>query len=338
MLFFSFRLVPRPVFLRPGLAALALGLALLVGAGPARAQLGTGQDDAFRLLGLSPTARSAAMAGAVSARADGGLDAGLYSPALLSDRHEGLATVSYFNHLAGVWAGYAAYARPMPRFGGTAAAHLRYLSYGELDGRDEVGQETGTFSAGEVALTLSYARAVNERIRAGANAHAVISTIDDANASAVAFDAGAAYLVPELALTVTGSIHHAGLTLSRYADAETPLPFDVRLAVSKRLARVPLTLSMTGYDLTSFSGGGSAGTQAMRHVVFGGELQLGALALRGGLNPRLRDDLGTSGRLDFSGAGLGVGLQLKRIGVDYAYNGWSQFGGLHHFTIQARLR
>ena len=319
-----------------GLALLVIGAALA--AAPARAQLGTAQGDAFRLLGLSPTARSAAMAGAVSARADGGLDAGLYSPALLSERHEGLATVSYFNHVAGIWAGYAAYAREMPRFGGTAAAHLRYLSYGELDGRDEIGQETGAFSAGEVALTLSYAREINERFRAGGNAHAVFATIDDAGASAVALDAGVAYLVPELLLTVTGSVHHAGLTLSRYADAETPLPFDVRLAVSKRLARVPLTLSVTGYDLTQFDGGGSAGRQALRHVVLGGELQLGALALRGGLNPRLRDDLGTSGRLDFSGAGLGVGLQLSRIGVDYAYNGWSQFGGLHHFTVQARLR
>ena len=305
---------------------------------PAQAQLGTAQGDAFKLFGLSPTARSAAMAGAVSARPDGGLDAGLYSPALLSDRHEGIATVSYFNHLTDIWAGYAAYARRMPRFGGTAAVHLRYLSYGEFDGRDEVGQETGTFSAGDVALTLSYARALNERVRAGANVHAVVSSIEDASASAVAFDVGAAYLVPELALTVTGSVHHAGAVLSRYAEAETPLPFDVRLAVSKKLARVPLTLSVTGYDLTTFEGGGSAGEQALRHVVLGGELQLGALAVRGGLNPRLRDDLGTSGRLDFSGAGLGAGLQLKRVGVDYAYNGWSQFGGLHQFTLHARIR
>jgi hypothetical protein len=62
-----------------------------------------------------------------------------------------------------------------------------------------------------------------------------------------------------------------------------------------------------------------------------------ALTARLGYHPRRGAALRTGGRLDLAGVSAGFGISLKRVGVDYAYTGWSAFGGLHQFGIRTRL-
>ncbi|MEM8601104.1 MAG: type IX secretion system protein PorQ [Bacteroidota bacterium] len=316
-------------------------LALLLTAAPSFAQT-PDRYAQFKVLGLAPSARATALQGSVGAMYGDDPVAHFYNPALLNRQMDRQVAVSYLNHLADISAGSALYVRDIERLQGTLAASFRYLSYGEFERADQNGVRDGsTFGAGDVALSVSYARALtaDERLRGGATIHALFATLDDANASALAFDAGVAYTIPEQRLTVSAAIVNAGTVFSSFGEEDDTLPFDLRLAVAKRLANVPLQLTVTGYDLADLTeGAGNAANRVLNHVTVGGELYFGsAFMLRAGYNDRLRDELNPQGRFDIAGVGLGFGLNIRRVGFDYGYSGWSEVGGLHQFSLRTRL-
>lgn len=316
-------------------ALLAAALAL-----PAAAQ--SRRDTGFDLVQLDPSARAAALAGAPGALAGDDPTAAFYNPALLTGAMSRSVSAGYLNHVADISAGTLLYARDVPRLGATLAASLRFLSYGDFDRTAPDGTTDGTFGASETALTISAAREVAPRLRAGVNLHALSASLDDASAFALAGDVGATYEVPSQSLVLGASVHHLGTTLSSLGSERDRLPVDLRLTAAKGLRYLPLTISVAGYDLQGIegvsAGDSSAVRRALDHVAVGGELQLGrALALRVGYNPRRADDLRSGGRLDLAGVSAGFGLSLSRFALDYAFNGWSQYGGLHQFGLRTRL-
>lgn len=298
----------------------------------------SGDLTGFSFLRLEPSARGAALAGSYSAIYGADINSLFYNPALLNEEMHGALSVSYLNHLSDVNAGFVAYGRNVGTLG-LFAAGIRFLSWGSMERADEFGVRDGTFGAGDVALSLGYARAHDERIRYGASLHLVHSSIDNASAQAVAFDAGAVYHLPEQQFTVSASVHNLGTTLSSYGITKDQLPVDLRLSVAKRLEHFPLLFTITTYNLHDLSGSddGIIG-DVFRHVALGGEFYLGqALNLRIGYNHRKHEELKMKSRLDIAGVGMGFGVNLARFNLDYAYNSWSSIGGLHQFTVRTRI-
>ncbi len=294
----------------------------------------------FGLLRIEPSARATALAGAYGTGNGEDVNALFANPALLDETSHRRLSVGYLNHLADVSAGFAAFAYDAERLGGTVGGALRFLSYGDFERAEADGTRPGdTFGASDAIVTLSYARPYGERVRWGASAHAVFSSLDDASAQAIAADVGVTYGVPERGFAVSASLRNLGIVTSSLGAEDDVLPVDLRLSVSKQLQYVPLLITVAGYDLTSFENeNGSALSEVARHLSVGGELQLGRpFALRVGYNHRLHEDLKTDTRIDLAGLGLGFGLNLRRFGFDYAYNAWSSFGGLHHLTLRTRL-
>jgi hypothetical protein len=251
--------------------------------------------------------------------------------------HRGLA-VTYLNHLADVNAGFASYARTLDGIG-TVGAGLRYLSYGDFARTDPNGTADGsTFGAGEAALSLALSRELAPRLRGGVTVHAAFAWLDDRDAQALAADLGVLYTIPSQLLNLSASLHHIGFAVSSLGAEDDALPVDLRVGVSKQLRYVPLTLSVMGYGLTDFDGEGSVLDEAARHVAVGGEFRFGEpVRVRLGYNPRRHDELATGERLDLAGLSLGFGVVLRRFGFDYAFNSWSQNGGLHQLSVRTRL-
>ena len=319
------------------LACAALVAALL--APPAASQ--SRRETGFTVLRLDASTRAAALAGAGALPGDDPT-AVFYNPALLSPEMSGAAALSYANLVLDVGSGAAVYARDVA--GVTGAVGVRFVSYGEFErstGAD-AGDE-GTFGASDVAVSASAAREVLPDLRVGGTVHALFSSVDDADASALAADLGVTVSVPDQALTLGASVHHAGLVLSSLGPTADRLPLDVRLTATKRLQYVPLTVSLAATDLQAIEGPSSGADssfarRALDHLALGGELALGsALTVRAGYNGRRANELDAGGRLDLAGASLGAGLRLRRVSVDYAYVGWSRFGGLHQFGVRTRL-
>ena len=312
-------------------------LCLLI-AGSVSAQ--PGPAGAFSFLRLDPSARAAALGGSFSAVYGEDVNALFYNPALLNEDMHRVLSVSYLNHLAGANAGFLAHSRHVEGLG-TFGAGLRFITWGDMDGYDETGTETESFGASDAALTLSYARSDDSGLRYGVSLHTILSSVGSYGASALAGDAGVAYHLPESNLTFSASVNNVGVVLNSLGTTKDELPLDVRVGVSKRLAYVPLFITVTGYNLNRIGDDSSDGntlSEAMRHVALGGEFQFSdAFNIRFGYNHRRHEDLKMKSRLDMAGLGVGFGIKIKSIGFDYAFSSWSSLGGLHQFTLRSRI-
>lgn len=307
---------------------------------PAMAQPGASLSS-FPLLRFDASARTAALGGAYTAVADGDVNAMFYNPAIPGPVTSRIPSLSYLNHLAGIDAGTLAYSHTDRELGTTVSGGLRFVHWGTIQRRNERGERTGTFSAGDAALTLGAARALGPRVRYGANVHLLHAQLESVQATALATDLGVLYRMPAQQLALGASLRHLGVPLDEFAKKEPTLPLDLQLGVSKRLAHLPLLLSLTAYNLNEIGTGvegGSTLDHVLGHLTFGGELRLGeVLRLRLGYNHRRSRDTAFADRFDLGGLAGGFGLAVGGIAVDYAYSSWSELGGLHQFTVRADL-
>lgn len=321
---------------RPGPWLLCIALSLSTASAAAQPS-GPG---AFSFLRIEPSARAAAMGGAFSAVADGDVNAFFYNPALVSDDVHRVLSLSYLNHVTDINAGFAAFGYQY-RDAATLVAGIRYLNWGRLERTTADGERVGSFGAGNIALTVGGSRPAAERVRVGANLHFIHASVAEFGASALAADFGVAFHEEASRMVVSASVNNLGLTMSSLGETSEELPLDVRVAVAKRFANLPLLLSITGYNLHDFSAafeGASTADNVFYHVALGGELQFSpAFNLRFGYNHRRHDELRTKPRLDFAGVGLGVGIRVRRFKFDYAYSSWSELGGLNQLTVGTSL-
>jgi len=331
-----------PDRVRLGSAVTALLVVLLAGVGVAdvRGQA-TSELSSFPFLRMEASARAAALGGAFGAVGGGDVNVLFYNPAGLDSLSHRTVSASYISHFAGADAGSVVYGHHVDRWSTTLGAGIRFLSWDDFDGRNVQGEPTGSFGAGDLAVTLGASRAYRSRWRYGANLNMIYSSIETARASALTMDAGVRYHRPEQLLTIGASVHHAGVTLDGFAGGSEQLPFDVRVSASKKLAHAPFRFVLTAYDLTGWGTGvigGSTVDHVLGHLVLGTELSLGEVVdLRLGYNHRRSTELAVAERLDLAGIGLGFGLHVSRLSVDYAYNSWSTTGGLHQFTLRSSI-
>ena len=295
----------------------------------------------FPVLRLEPSARSAALGGAFAAVADGDVNALFFNPAVPGPATSGRASFSYLNHLSDLNVGSVAYSRTLSGPRTTVSGGLRFAHWGTFEGRDRFGTPTGDFGAGTAVLTLGAARAYGPRIRYGAGLHLLHARIETASASAVAADLGALYRLPRRQIALGVTLRNLGGTLDGFGGTREALPLDLQVGLSKRLAHLPLLITATAYDLTNLSEGVRGGTtvdHVLGHLTLGAELQPGdVLRVRVGYNHRRSRELALTDRFDFAGVGVGFGVTVSGLTVDYAYNSWSSLGGLHQFSLRTDL-
>lgn len=298
------------------------------------------ENSGFPVLQLDPSARSAAMAGSDAAVSGPGSGVLFSNPALLTESSNDAVSFSYLNHLSDISAGWITYGKQFPKWGDFSAG-IRYLSFGQFDERNELGEKTGTFSASDVALTVGGARAWKNNIRYGASFSLMHASLASAGATATGIDAGVVLVDSTKRQTFSVSLHNLGVVLSSVGERSDALPLDLRIGYTRRLAHLPLLLSLTGYRLHKMDGGPSnvgALARILYHVRIGGEFQFSeSFRIRFGYNHRQHDELKVKSRLDMAGFSTGLGIRVSRFGFDYGYNSWSSLGSLHRLTIATTL-
>jgi hypothetical protein len=324
--------------LRAFLGASVLLLAVGLGAHPAHAQ--PTDVSSFPFLRFEPSARAAALSGAFPVTDDEDVNTLFYNPAGLSASHDGAGALSYLNHLSDINAGFLAYGHTVEGLA-TFGGGVRFLSWGAFEGANEFGERTGSFGAGDAALTVGAARELGPRWRYGASLHAIYSRLAAARAAAVGLDLGVLYRIPSQQMTLNASVNRLGQTLDSFGPARDRLPTDVRLGLTKRLRYLPFLLSVTAYDLHHLGDGLPDGTtldRVLAHLLLGGELTLqNAVQLRVGYHHRRSKELDRSDGFDAAGLSAGFGIAIAPLHVSYAYQSWSSFGGLHWLTLRAQL-
>jgi hypothetical protein len=295
-------------------------LALVLPAGAYASGAGTTAAP-FLKAAMSP--RAVAMGGAFSALAD---DSGavFVNPAGLAQFDAQEAAVDFSTYLQDAKMGNLSYSGHSGgnRFGFGAT----FMTVGGIAKRglnDAVGAvpELGDFSASDMAVTLSYARAdfVPEslpKLDGGFSVKFIRSAIDDKTAFAAAVDAGVIYHATGK-LNLSLALQNLG-TKMKFEEESDPLPLNLRAgALYKVSSELNLAAEVNEY-LQDEKFYPSVGAEYWFRRAF---------ALRGGY----KFGYDTSNLGSEVGLSLGFGVKVSGLGVDYAFLPFGDLGSIHRF-------
>ena len=271
----------------------------------------------FNFLRLPVSAHAAALGGDNITLADDDAAMVFHNPALLynvSDRTLGLNMMTY---MQGSFTGSASYSQTVGERG-SWGVQGRFISYGEMKETTYDNQQTGTFSARDIALGGTFAYGLTDRISGGITAKMVASYIGHYNSLAAAVDLGLNYYDPDTEWSFGVVARNLGGQLKAYDDDFERMPLDLQLGVSKRLIGSPLRFSASLVRLNDWQYG------LGHHFVLGADLLLSdQFYVAAGYNALRASEMKITAGDEESSHGaalsLGAGMMLERLSLHIAY-------------------
>jgi len=314
----------------------------------------TGGEGVYNFLHLTNSAKAAALGGIQVALPDADPELLLQNPALLSPGMDRTMSVSYARYLAGIGFGYGSYARDFGKFG-MAAVGIQYVDYGQFVAADENGSITGSFSASDYALNLTYARSAGNLFTFGGSFKTIYSHLESYHSFGLAADLGIIRHSSDSLTTIALCIKHIGAQITPYYDTgpHENLDWSLQFGCTRQLQYAPLRWSITAYDLnrwddsvrTTDSGGNTqepANTSLIpmlfRHLSLGAEIfPEHSITFRIGYNFRRDADLSAENQSGLTGFTTGLGIKLPAIRFNYALSSYSGSVVVHNFSLSSCL-
>ena len=314
-----------------GVGVLGLVLALLLAG--AHSQL-SAQSVAGGVIDLPIQSREVALGGRNVSLPVEGMGMVYQNPALLifSNRE---ASLSYLNYYADIQAGQASGSLPLGK--GQAAAGLRYLSFGTMQGYDAVGHETKDFTAQETMLLFSYAHQA-ERFGMGLSLKPFVSQIENYQSYALLADLGSVYTSTEKHFVFGMVLKNVGVFRDLQQNWHQH-PLDLWVGLTLKPRHMPLRFSLTSHDWIRQSSYHNPLSPVVRHrekpnllvetfnkLVLGTELMIGKhLTFSGGLNFGQRYDF----QLEEASGGVGFSY-----GAAFSAKGWDVSMARAHHVVK----
>jgi hypothetical protein len=321
-----------------------------------------GGKHAYEFLNLPASARITALGGHLISVQDEDVTLALANPATLNDKMHNRLSFSHNFHFADIQNGYIAYGRKIEKWGLNTHIGIQYIKYGDFTYSDILGNQNGTFSAGETAFVLGASKKVAERITIGTNIKGVFSNLESYSSTGLLMDVGVNYAKDSSGLILSLLVKNMGTELTTYTGTKYGTPLDVQIGISKRLKYLPFRFSIIGQKLhianlryddpdkttqTDIFGApikvnkfGDAIDNLFRHLVFNGEFMLGKnenLRLRFGYNHLRRKELSLSTFRSLSGFSLGFGIKINAFKLDYGVGYYHIAGATNHISVSTDL-
>ena len=299
-----------------------------------------GGESIYNFLNLSVSARQVALGGKVLTILDD-VNQPIWNPATINEEMGNKLSANYSNYISGISIGSVSFAKTLSRRFGTIQGNVKYLNYGTLIGADSNGNETGTFTANDIAISLGYSKNLPwTNFYLGANIKLINSNISNYTSFGIATDFGLLYYSPYKSYSFTLVFRNFGTQLKTYNGENEKLPFEITLGGSYELKYVPLKWYFTidnlqqwnvsvpnPSDSTSDLEGNISSDKigfidnAFRHIVIGAELfPKSAINLRLGYNFRRAAELKLQNARTFSGISFGFGIKMNKFKFNYAYS------------------
>lgn len=241
-----------------------------------------------------------------------------HNPALITHVTDRTLNLNFMTYMEGSTTGSASFIHTAGEHGMWGVTG-QYMNYGTMRETDVTGQQTGEFSAKDIAVSGSFAYTLSERFTGGITAKFITSYIGQYNSLGAAVDLGLNYYNSENELSISAVARNLGGQLSAYEDDFERLPLDLQVGITKRLLRSPLRLSASLVRLNDWKYG------IGKHLVVGADIILSPqFYIAAGYNAmraaemKVSDTEGSSAH----GAGLSIGggLQLERLKLHVAYS------------------
>jgi hypothetical protein len=316
-----------------------------------------GGETVFQFLNLSSSSRQIALGGEVLTLMDD-VNQPIWNPSVINPELDRQLSINYASYLVGISIGSASYAHVISRRFGTIHGSINYLNYGTLIEADENGNETGTFKASDIAVSVGYAFNLPwTNVYMGFNGKLINSTISNFTSNGIAGDIAVLYYSPYKPYSFTIVARNMGTQIQSFDGTNEKLPFKVAIGGSYKLKYVPLKWHVTLDNLqqwnlavpnpsnqTSDLEGNvteekiSFFTNAIRHIVVGAELfPESAINLRAGYNFRRASELKLQNARSFSGISFGIGIKMNKFRFNYAFSKYHSASSSSTFSLQFDL-
>lgn len=313
-----------------------------------------GGRSTYQFLNLVNSPRQAALGGKVITNYDWDPSQALYNPASINPEMDNQFQLNYVNYFADVNYGTASYAYLWDRRTQVLHAGVTYINYGQFDGFDEAGNATNSFSGGEVALSMGYARNIPYTdIHVGANVKLISSKLEQYTSFGGAIDIGIMYIYEPWDLHIAAVARNIGTQFTPFNEVYEPLPFEVNFGISQTLQNIPIRWHFTlenlqvwniafenpNRNITDLEGGTITENinffdNAIRHMIFGIELfPESGFNIRLGYNVRRAEELRILEQRAFAGLSAGFGIKLNKIRLSYSYSQYSAAANASFFGL-----
>ena len=240
-----------------------------------------------------------------------------HNPALINNVTDRTLNLNLMTYMQGSTTASASYMQAAGERG-TWGVTGQYMNYGSMKETTATGQQTGEFSAKDIAVGGTFAYALSERFTGGITAKFIASYIGQYNSVAAGVDLGLNYYNADNELSLSAVARNLGGQLSAYEDDFERMPLDLQVGVTKRLLRSPLRLSASLVRLNDWEYG------LGKHLVIGADLILspqfyiaaGYNALRAA---EMKVQEGDGSSTHGAGLSIGAGLQLQKLKLNVAY-------------------
>ena len=127
-----------------------------------------GGDNTYDFLNLTSSPRIAAMGGDFLTIQDNDITLAPTNPSLINPGLDSYLGVNFVDFYSDINYGTAAYSKTFEKTGSFVAS-VQYFNYGEFDGADVSGLQTGTFNASETAVAIGWGRQLDSLFSIGSN-------------------------------------------------------------------------------------------------------------------------------------------------------------------------
>ena len=292
------------------------------------------QNSTYTFLLSDVGARSAGMAGSfVSMRND--VNTIFYNPAGIATITQPQASFGYLKNLLDINSGYVSYAQNLSDIGKIGFG-INYVNYGTFDETDELANKIGTFTAGDLDVSVGFATEFEENLYYGVVAKFIYSSIADAASSAIAADFGILYFIPGAnPVSIGASVRNMGTQLNPYLTTRESLPLDVSVGASIKPQHLPLLLNVDFHQLNEAQ---DDFVSHLKMYSIGGEFTLSKeLRFRFGFDNERRKDLALGTTSGLAGFSFGGGIALQTLRFDYAFTSLGKIGSLNSITVEMNL-
>ena len=323
------------------------------------AQAQVGGRYTYQFLNLTTSPRMAALGGKVITNYDYDPTQALVNPASINPEMDNQLSVNYVNYIGDVNYGSAAYAYSWDRRTQVIHAGVTYVNYGTFEGYDEQGNETNSFSGGEVALSLGHARNIAfTDFHIGGNIKFISSTLEQYSSFGVALDIGLMYVYKDWDLNISGVARNLGTQITTYDEIYEPLPFELIFGISQTFENIPIRWHLTFENMqiwnVAFSNPNREDIDlegnveeeninfidnVFRHTIVGIELFPDkGFNIRLGYNFRRGEELRIVEKRAFAGISAGFSMKLNKLRLSYTYSKFSVAAATSYFGLNIDLQ
>lgn len=318
-----------------------------------------GGNATYQFLNLVNNPRMAALGGKVITNADYDPIQAIWNPASINIEMDNQLSMNYTSYIGDINYGTVAFAHMIDRRTEILHAGITYMNYGKFDGYDEMGNATNSFSGGEVAVSIGYARNIpGSKFYAGANVKIISSKLEQYSSLGGAVDLGLSYIDRDSDLNISIVGRNIGTQFKPYHETYEPLPFELLVGVSQTLENVPIRWHLTLENMQKWDIAFSNPSRdqidlegnvtrekitfvdhALRHIIVGAEFfPESGFNIRLGYNFRRGEELKILEKRAFAGLSGGFSIKLNKFRLSYSYAQYSMAANASFFGLNIDLQ